>query len=250
MPETTLACRLKRRFRRIFARNGIDGNARMEQSLRAPYFLTGQIAAPAGIQRDVRVEMSVMDIAIHLSRQSLGLQDGVLSGFVDLLRGRTGRVDIWLGHGNKEVYGADIQSSHAWRVSIDTKGTILIKVISGDSEEVTRLSVLEEGALQVVSQTVTTPSQSMELHDIYGQPSASSHSDSSIGSSGSSGSGECIACLSNSKDTVVLPCRHMCLCSGCAEGVRSRTDGCPLCRRHFTGFLYLSNVSLPLCDDA
>ncbi|KAJ6737550.1 E3 UBIQUITIN-PROTEIN LIGASE LUL4 ISOFORM X1-RELATED [Salix viminalis] len=42
---------------------------------------------------------------------------------------------------------------------------------------------------------------------------------------------ECIICMTEPKDTAVLPCRHMCLCSGCAKELRSRSDRCPICRQ-------------------
>ena len=42
---------------------------------------------------------------------------------------------------------------------------------------------------------------------------------------------DCVVCLSQRRDTVVLPCRHMCLCSGCAEVFRKQTScKCPMCR--------------------
>ena len=224
----------------MFARDRTD---RIEPTLRAPYFLTGQVAAPTGIQRDVPVEMPILHIPIHVSRRALKFgEDGVLSGSVDLLPGKRGRIEIWLGHGNKQIYKVDLEGTHAWSVPISAKDMILIKAASDGVEEVTQLLILEEGSLQVTAQTVTLSSRSMELHDIYGQPSTSSHSSGSVDSTDSTK--ECIACLSNAKDTVVLPCRHMCLCSACAEGVKSRSDKCPLCRQHFTGFLHLGNVSL------
>ena len=243
MPETSFAIRLKRRFRAVFTRSNTNNVTRSEQNLRAPYFLTGQIAAPAGIQKDVQVEMPIVEIPIHVPRQSLKLESNTLSGSVDLLEGEKGRIEVWQGHGNKQIYKTELDSSFAWSVPISTKGTILIKAISKDIEEVTQLLLMEEGTLQVVTQTVTISSRRIELYDIYGQPSTNSHSDGSLSSTSSTR--ECIACLSNARDTVVLPCRHMCLCSACAEGVRSRTDRRPLCRQHFTGFLHLSNLSLP-----
>ena len=32
---------------------------------------------------------------------------------------------------------------------------------------------------------------------------------------------DCVICMSEMRDTAVLPCRHMCLCGGCAETMRS-----------------------------
>lgn len=33
-------------------------------------------------------------------------------------------------------------------------------------------------------------------------------------------SAECIICMANPRDTVILPCRHLCICNGCAETLR------------------------------
>ncbi len=56
---------------------------------------------------------------------------------------------------------------------------------------------------------------------------------------------ECVICMSEAKDTLVLPCRHLCMCKQCAEvlrtqgrnpevGLRNRPSGppkCPICRQ-------------------
>ncbi|KAG7387524.1 hypothetical protein PHYPSEUDO_014046 [Phytophthora pseudosyringae] len=41
---------------------------------------------------------------------------------------------------------------------------------------------------------------------------------------------ECIICLCEPRNTTVLPCRHMCLCSECAEALRKSSSTCPICR--------------------
>ncbi|KAI3698898.1 hypothetical protein L2E82_42805 [Cichorium intybus] len=38
-------------------------------------------------------------------------------------------------------------------------------------------------------------------------------------------------CLSEPCDTIVLPCRHMCMCIGCAKVLRFQTNRCLICRR-------------------
>lgn len=44
-------------------------------------------------------------------------------------------------------------------------------------------------------------------------------------------SNECVVCMTDRKNTAVLPCRHMCLCGACANIVRSQpTSKCPICR--------------------
>ncbi|CAJ1018389.1 Zinc finger, C3HC4 type (RING finger)/Prokaryotic RING finger family 4, putative [Leishmania lindenbergi] len=42
--------------------------------------------------------------------------------------------------------------------------------------------------------------------------------------------GLCVICLTNQKDTTILPCRHMCLCNTCAAHLRLSNNRCPLCR--------------------
>ncbi|KAL6615187.1 hypothetical protein ACP70R_037457 [Stipagrostis hirtigluma subsp. patula] len=42
---------------------------------------------------------------------------------------------------------------------------------------------------------------------------------------------ECVICLSEPRDTTVLPCRHMCLCRECAQLLRFQTNKCPICRQ-------------------
>lgn len=41
---------------------------------------------------------------------------------------------------------------------------------------------------------------------------------------------ECVICLSEPRDTTVLPCRHMCMCGDCAQQLSVTTKKCPVCR--------------------
>ena len=45
-----------------------------------------------------------------------------------------------------------------------------------------------------------------------------------------SSSSECVICLTEPRDTTVIPCRHMCLCYECALQLRLNTNRCPICR--------------------
>lgn len=71
------------------------------------------------------------------------------------------------------------------------------------------------------------------LLEIYGRPR------SSLGSVPESATEECVVCLTQSRDTIVLPCRHLCLCTDCAELLRSRVDKCPICRESCQGLLFV-----------
>jgi len=42
---------------------------------------------------------------------------------------------------------------------------------------------------------------------------------------------ECCVCLEKTRNTVLVPCHHLCLCESCAEDLMSNTKAsCPLCR--------------------
>ncbi len=68
--------------------------------------------------------------------------------------------------------------------------------------------------------------------EVYGQPSSNSYGNTAADiDSAAASTRECVACLSDEKDTIILPCRHMCLCSDCAENLRGRASKCPMCRQ-------------------
>jgi len=41
---------------------------------------------------------------------------------------------------------------------------------------------------------------------------------------------ECVICLTELKDTVVIPCRHLCVCHQCAQVLHYQSNKCPICR--------------------
>jgi E3 ubiquitin-protein ligase MGRN1 len=73
--------------------------------------------------------------------------------------------------------------------------------------------------IAVVKQKIQVQGNAYELQEIYGIE----HNDVE-------NSKECVICMSASKDTTVLPCRHMCMCSDCAKVLRYQTNKCPICR--------------------
>ncbi|BAF26220.1 probable E3 ubiquitin-protein ligase LOG2 [Oryza sativa Japonica Group] len=80
--------------------------------------------------------------------------------------------------------------------------------------------------VRVVKQILWVNGTRYELQEIYG-----------IGNSvegdteGNDPGKECVICLSEPRDTTVLPCRHMCMCSECAKVLRYQTNRCPICRQ-------------------
>lgn len=54
---------------------------------------------------------------------------------------------------------------------------------------------------------------------------------------------DCVICLCEPRDTLFMPCRHLCICSGCAESF-ARGDGkCPLCRQGFESMMSIFDES-------
>lgn len=52
--------------------------------------------------------------------------------------------------------------------------------------------------------------------------------------------GQCVICLNNPKDTLLLPCRHMCICEKCSGSLLSNSNrNCPLCRADYATMITL-----------
>jgi len=57
------------------------------------------------------------------------------------------------------------------------------------------------------------------IYDIYGIDHASVTSPE-----------ECVICMTELRNTVVIPCRHLCLCHKCAQVLHYQSNRCPICR--------------------
>ncbi|XP_042514105.1 probable E3 ubiquitin-protein ligase LUL4 [Macadamia integrifolia] len=80
--------------------------------------------------------------------------------------------------------------------------------------------------VRVVKQILWVDGVRYELREIYG-----------IGNSVEAGFGdndegkECVICMTEPKDTAVLPCRHLCMCRECANELKHQSNKCPICRQ-------------------
>ncbi|CEG42789.1 probable e3 ubiquitin-protein ligase log2-like [Plasmopara halstedii] len=110
-----------------------------------------------------------------------------------------------------------------------------------------------EGAwtIKILKQKVLVDGSTYELQEIYGidgsvtaaprmergedrrQESSQAENDSI------NESAECIICLSEPRNTTILPCRHMCLCTECAEALRKISSTCPICRSRVESLLQI-----------
>jgi Zinc finger, C3HC4 type (RING finger) len=50
---------------------------------------------------------------------------------------------------------------------------------------------------------------------------------------------ECVICMCETRDTLILPCRHLCLCNSCADNLRYQANNCPICRAKFSALLQI-----------
>lgn len=81
--------------------------------------------------------------------------------------------------------------------------------------------------LKPIRQKAVVGNQEHELQEIFGISNQNSE--------------ECIICLTEAKDTAIMPCRHACLCRYCAEMMKSQTDlKCPICRDPIISFLSIN----------
>uniref|UniRef100_A0A1J3HHW1 RING-type E3 ubiquitin transferase n=1 Tax=Noccaea caerulescens TaxID=107243 RepID=A0A1J3HHW1_NOCCA len=87
-----------------------------------------------------------------------------------------------------------------------------------------------EVKIRVVKQILWVNGERYELQEIYGIGNTVDGGEDSADDANDPGK-ECVICLSEPRDTTVLPCRHMCMCSGCAKVLRFQTNRCPICRQ-------------------
>lgn len=98
-------------------------------------------------------------------------------------------------------------------------------------------------SVKVLKQKQNIDGISFILQEIYGMESKGS-SDKSVGN------GECVVCLNAPRDTMILPCRHLCLCYTCAEDVRFKSNVCLMCRQPFRALLRIEALQRVATDES
>ncbi len=60
----------------------------------------------------------------------------------------------------------------------------------------------------------------------------------------------CVICISEEKNTVVMPCGHLCVCKACAiEIAKSRGPDCPVCRKKVLSFVPLNIENIKTIEE-
>jgi len=88
-------------------------------------------------------------------------------------------------------------------------------------------------SVKVLKQKIWFQGTTYELKEIFGIENTKSTASAANGAGGSAyddGSKECVICMTEPRNTAVLPCRHMCLCRECANVLRFQSNKCPICR--------------------
>ncbi|KAJ3232711.1 hypothetical protein HDU81_002761 [Chytriomyces hyalinus] len=112
-------------------------------------------------------------------------------------------------------------------------------------------------AVKVLKQKALIDGTPYLLHDVFGytDPTGTGQSNPnvSLAAEDLQTMRECVVCMSELKDTIVLPCRHLCLCHGCGETLRMQgrnanggamgsgvAPKCPICRQTFESLLQIN----------
>ncbi|KNE56649.1 hypothetical protein AMAG_02434 [Allomyces macrogynus ATCC 38327] len=103
--------------------------------------------------------------------------------------------------------------------------------------------VLDHGgdSVRCVKQKLWIGTTPMLLQEIYGFAEAPATSDAAAAAAAMLP--ECIVCMADAKDTIVLPCRHLCLCKECALLLRKQSHKCPICRQDFHSLLHIARLA-------
>lgn len=112
----------------------------------------------------------------------------------------------------------------------------LQKAVSGSDQEVDGDSAAAQWLTQVFAQKLQYGGNCFVLHEVFGVASKRAADNDA-----ESGNSECVICLTEPRDTAVLPCRHMCFCKHCAGIVRLQCDRCPVCRQKVKSLLQFKN---------
>lgn len=138
--------------------------------------------------------------------------------------------------------GTAITSASTHNVNEPATEETSISPVSEPAHEVIDAPVKRTWALKVVRREAVIANHTFLLKEIYGLSSASSaetddaaavQPDSQPDLYGSTPN-ECIVCLTNARDVVLLPCRHLVVCRECALGMIEFGAGGKVARREET----------------
>ncbi|GJQ85228.1 hypothetical protein Trydic_g13068 [Trypoxylus dichotomus] len=106
----------------------------------------------------------------------------------------------------------------------------------------TTIAVVEKGMdgthiLKALKQKLFVDGLCYLLQEIYGIENK--NNDKATDDENEDNGSECVVCMSEVRDTLILPCRHLCLCNSCANTLRYQANNCPICRAPFRALLQI-----------
>lgn len=93
--------------------------------------------------------------------------------------------------------------------------------------------------LRCLKQVVLINGLPFEIKSIYGmQQEEGDHAEGEAAMDiKDSGESECSVCLTEEKDTVIMPCGHLCCCGECGKSLVKHKHTCPVCRGHISSLI-------------
>jgi hypothetical protein len=126
--------------------------------------------------------------------------------------------------------------------------------------QTTYAQIKQEGggklSVEVIKQKIWVKGVAYEMQDIYGMKesrvsAAASPDPAAAAEVGGSSKDEdvdgreCVICLTNERDTMVLPCRHLCMCAECATALKTQSIKCPVCRVEIESLMHFKRYEGP-----
>lgn len=91
------------------------------------------------------------------------------------------------------------------------------------------LDVKKELEPHLIERAVVMDQKYTTLSNVYGLKNSSLV--------GNDSNEKCLICMTDSIDTIITPCSHMCLCYECAKQLKESTNACPMCREPISSFV-------------
>lgn len=111
-------------------------------------------------------------------------------------------------------------------------------------------------SIKIIKQKLLAGGMELLLQEVYGIENKQKSEEEEREEADSDSEGEeddlgaeCVICITEVKDTLLLPCRHLCLCSSCAASLRFQASNCPICRAPFRALLQIKALE-PLLPDS
>ena len=181
---------------------------------------------PEGLGSPVGVaSQHVIDLSKHADDQ------GILTRSTENMFPLVIRLEVITEKGVKEGHSLDELSPGADQKPWVQSQTTFASLIKEEDES---------WSVRVVKQKIWVEGTSYELQEIYGLEQAGGRAGAESSSAAEDAEERlCVICLVNPRDTTVLPCRHMCLCSDCASELRKQSSKCPICRNNIESLLHI-----------